>query len=564
MRRWNSNKAGILLLLQILFFSSAAVSSEYPEKEPWKHVFDIGIKRAAGAVYDGKFIWVSDLVNSMLVALDPETGDVKKEIRAPGPRPVGLAWDGRLLWVSDREEKFLFGVDPARELVTRRIESPCEQCMGLAWDGNYLWTSDGKKIHQLTTEDGTTIRSFSSPPFTGKSRATEQLGIAWARGSLWISDRHRDRVYRVDPQNGMVLDILSAPGPYAAGIAVIGGSLYLVDREKKGVFSIDTGGIPMLVRSNPRVEDLFVVYELGNFGPDTVETSEIFIAVPANLPGQEIRGDIVFEPPPAGFVVDQWGQKLARFVVKDLEKSNTMKVSMRVSATLYDLRYHIDPGSIKSLSSMPARMRRYLADGTKYAVRHPFIVKSVKEAVGKENNAYRKMRLIAKYIQDRMHYELAGGWNIAPTVLERGSGSCSEYTFVFISMCRAAGIPARYSGAIVVRGDDASSDDIFHRWPEVYLPGVGWIPADVQHADKPSPEDSFDPLSSLVNRFVITTSSGGPSSVLGWTYNGAAKFTCKGRCHVVERFWGDWSPGKKPASSVEEAEKEACPSGKCP
>jgi NADH-quinone oxidoreductase subunit E len=66
------------------------------------------------------------------------------------------------------------------------------------------------------------------------------------------------------------------------------------------------------------------------------------------------------------------------------------------------------------------------------------------------------VRRIARYIQARMTYELSGGWNVAPTVLERGTGSCSEYTFLMIAMCRAAGVPARYVGSIVVRGDDAS------------------------------------------------------------------------------------------------------------
>lgn len=39
-----------------------------------------------------------------------------------------------------------------------------------------------------------------------------------------------------------------------------------------------------------------------------------------------------------------------------------------------------------------------------------------------------------------------------------------------IAMCGAAGLPARYVGALVVRGDDASLDYVFHRWVEVYLP----------------------------------------------------------------------------------------------
>ena len=40
---------------------------------------------------------------------------------------------------------------------------------------------------------------------------------------------------------------------------------------------------------------------------------------------------------------------------------------------------------------------------------------AAREAVGDERNPYWMVRRIARYIQERMTYELAGGWNIAPT-----------------------------------------------------------------------------------------------------------------------------------------------------
>jgi len=38
------------------------------------------------------------------------------------------------------------------------------------------------------------------------------------------------------------------------------------------------------------------------------------------------------------------------------------------------------------------------------------------------------------------------------------------------------GDPAATQGSIVVRHDDASIDEAFHRWAEIYLPNYGWIP----------------------------------------------------------------------------------------
>ena len=145
---------------------------------------------------------------------------------------------------------------------------------------------------------------------------------------------------------------------------------------------------------------------------------------------------------------------------------------------------------------------------------------------------------------DHVEYELAGGWNIAPTVLDRGTGSCSEYTFVYIAMCRAAGIPARYVGSIVTRGDDASWDDVFHRWVEIYLPNFGWIPVDPSGGDSPVPAHRANAFGYLNNRFLITTESAGGSEYLGWSYNANEKWQSKGRVKVDVENVGEWTPVK--------------------
>ncbi len=131
---------------------------------------------------------------------------------------------------------------------------------------------------------------------------------------------------------------------------------------------------------------------------------------------------------------------------------------------------------------------------------------------------------------------------MAPFVLQRGTGSCSEYTFSFIALCRAAGIPARYVGAIVVRGDDASIDDVFHRWPEVYLPPYGWIPIDPQGGDKDLARDRILNIGHLSNRFLITTQGGGDSEYLGWYYNTYETYQTDPQIEVSIETFGDWQP----------------------
>jgi hypothetical protein len=528
----------------VLLCSAPAVAEA--QTEPYNELFDLAIDKPGGLAFDGELLWVADRVGLELHGLDPNTGEELAALPSPGPWPTGLAFDGELLWVADRNRNRLFGVDIGNQLVVRELESP-EGPLGLAFDGEYLWVADGKRLHQVTTEDGTTIVSFNAPPWSGEGRGGEQLGLAYHAGALWVSDRKSDRLYRVDPGKGEVLDQMPSPGPLAAGLAMREGSLLIADVDLMRVDSLPLAGLPWTVRHDPRPEIVVLRRQLTNRGPGAVTKAEVFVAVPKDLANQQLAGPPRFEPPPEGFVEDRWGQQFARFVARDLAPGESLDLTMTVEATLFAVRRHLDPEAVGGFGDIPDEVRGYLADGSKYKKEHPSIQRHLEAAVGDETRLYWMLRKIARYIQDRMHYELVGGWNIAPTVIDRGSGSCSEYTFVFISMCRAAGIPARYTGALVIRGDDASTDEVFHRWAEVYLPGYGWVPFDVQAGDKPTPEKRGEAFGNQPNRFLITTIGGGGSEFIGWDYNSTARWSCRGRCDVADLHLGDWYPDKEKA-----------------
>jgi sugar lactone lactonase YvrE len=519
-----------------------ALAGDEADGEPVDRLFSVKIDKPGGMAFDGRLLWVADRVGLLLHGLDPHTGEERKVLPAPGPWPTGVAFDGRLLWVADRQRGRLFGVDTEKGLVARELESPPGP-LGLAFDGRHLWVADGKSLHQVTTEDGTTIVTWPAPSWGGQGRAGEQLGLAFAEGYLWVSDRTRDMLYKVEPSTGEVFDLLPSPGPFPAGMAEVDGKLLVADVDGRRVDAVAINALPAVVRRGARDEKVVLRRSLANRGPDALAEANVWVAVPQSLPSQALAGEPVFEPAPDEIRTDRWGQKVARFKARNLRPGESLTVTMTVEATLFATRWHIDPARVGALKNIPKAVRdAYLVDETKFAIRHPSIEKAVKEALGDEKRPYSMIRRIATYIRKKMEYEMVGGWNIAPTVIDRGTGSCSEYTFVFISMCRAVGIPARYAGAIVVRGDDASTDEAFHRWAEVYLPGYGWVPIDVQGGDKPEPEKQGEAFGGLDNRFLITTVGGGASDLMKWDYNSYAEWTCKGRCLVEDLNLGDWYP----------------------
>jgi transglutaminase-like putative cysteine protease len=118
-----------------------------------------------------------------------------------------------------------------------------------------------------------------------------------------------------------------------------------------------------------------------------------------------------------------------------------------------------------------------------------------------------------------------------------------------IAMLRAAGVPARYVGSVVVRGDDVSFDDVFHRWVEFYLPGYGWVPADPSRGDKDDSRSRAAAFGWIENSLLVTTEGGGGSEFLGWGYNTGESYTTAGRAEVKVETIADWDSPRRETMS---------------
>jgi len=500
----------------------------------------------AGIAWDGASLWIADQVSGDLKKIDPATGKVTATLTAPGYQSAGLAWDGSRLWCLDAADKTAYALDPETRRTVKALALDTDSPEGIGWDGKDLWIADARAgvVARIDQGDGTTYRSFTAP---GGGRKGQIYGVAFDGKALWMADRTADRIYKVDPATGWVLAFFDSPGPYPAGLAWDGKALWCADYETRTLYRLATSTSAPYITYDPKREKTVFEERWRNFGPGIVKTLDVYLAVPQDLPTQTLAAPPTYDPAPAEFVSDQWGQKFAHFRFTDIPSGKEVAARMTTEVTLKRVRWFVDPALVGSLSEIPAEVRdKYLVDGPKLGLSDPYIQRASKEALGGETNPYWMAQKINKYIQDRMHYEMVGGWNTAPVVLARGSGSCSEYTFVMVAMCRAAGLPARYAGSFVVRGDDASRDDVFHRWVEVYLPGYGWVPVDPSGGDSPSPEEQSKYFGGLDARFLITTLGGGDSTILGWDYNSTANWTAEGPVKLLQRKAGEWVPvGKK-------------------
>lgn len=494
---------------------------------------------STGLTFDGQHLWMADYKADKLFCISPQDGHLIRSIPSPGFWPMGLAWDGKYLWNVDKARKKIFQVDPADGTILKTIDAPTANPQGLAWDGTTLWVSDyrDRKLLKIDLSDGTAVHRIPAP-----SRYPQ--GLTWDGKYLWCSDRISNEIYMIEPENGEVILVLKSPGPYPFGLAWDGKNIWNNDYQTDQLYRLVRKDNDKYHLSNLRKARITETHEVKAFGTGKIQDLNVYLAIPEALPQQKILS-IKFSPQQFSRVSDRWNQQFAWFHYTDIPGETLVRSQMIVDAEISEIQYFIFPENCGTLNDIPGDIRKiYTANGTKYRIDDPYIQKTAREVVGSETNVYWMARRIFDFVRQKLEYKLEGGWNTAPVVLQRGTGSCSEYSFSFIALCRAAGIPARYVGSIVVRGDDASLDDVFHRWPEVYLPHYGWVPMDPQGGDKPLPRDQAMNIGHLSNRFLITTHGGGDSRYMGWYYDTYETYRTDPQMEVHVEAFGEWEPLK--------------------
>ena len=112
------------------------------------------------------------------------------------------------------------------------------------------------------------------------------------------------------------------------------------------------------------------------------------------------------------------------------------------------LDYGLDPGLVGGLDQIPADIiTTYTTNEAMYRLESQTIQDAAQAAAEGATNPYWIARNVHDFVAERLECVNDHQWDDAETVYLQGHGSCSEYTFLFVALCRANGLPARYVGA---------------------------------------------------------------------------------------------------------------------
>jgi len=200
--------------------------------------------------------------------------------------------------------------------------------------------------------------------------------------------------------------------------------------------------------------------------------------VPRTLPDRQ-KITVQYRPRPSK-VFDKNGNRYAEFVF--VKPESQFKVEINLKAEMY--RY--------DLSTAQRREKKRLSKGLafadflkeeKYVEKNDARIQQIAEGITGENES-EVVEKIYNYVIDNMEY---GGYKPKPAgatkALAQRKGDCTEYTHLFVAICRAKNIPAKVISGYITKFDVTPR----HNWAEVYLKEYGWVPFDPTFGDDKSP-----------------------------------------------------------------------------
>jgi hypothetical protein len=164
-----------------------------------------------GVAASGDDVWATDHKVSRVTHIPARAGKSVESWDVPGP--CGLAVEGDIAWVSSPDDGGVYLLREGAAKPTRRIEV-APMIFDVALDETSAWVtseSDGGTLWRID-------RSTYKVTRVGKFAGVDTADVAF--GSLWLTSRSLNHLWKVDPADGSLLgelDLLDVGGVVAIG-----------------------------------------------------------------------------------------------------------------------------------------------------------------------------------------------------------------------------------------------------------------------------------------------------------------------------------------------------------
>jgi len=227
--------------------------------------------------------------------------------------------------------------------------------------------------------------------------------------------------------------------------------------------------------TNPAAYEIEYIFLITNNGPSTITQIDLQIPVVQEHPPYQRVENWVSDPHAVEVKEDSSGNKIAHICLKEkIGPGKSATIRMRCKVQIYTLSYNPVTSTFEEYDKNSDIYKVYTAPGNHIESDNSQIKEKAAEIAGKIDDPYLAAKKIYEFVISHMSYVRFDKCRGALYALQEKKGDCTEYSDLFIALCRARGIPARSVHGFTY----GSPGDQRHDWAEVYIPGMGWIPVD--------------------------------------------------------------------------------------
>jgi len=178
------------------------------------------------------------------------------------------------------------------------------------------------------------------------------------------------------------------------------------------------------------------------------------------------------------FLNDSSGNRYFHWNNLTIDEEQTFSLELDYYVLSFGIHYVVNSSTVENYETSSETYKKYVEPEELMESNDSRIISLAHNLTNNVDSWHEKAVRIYNFIRRHTHYEVQKEERGALWALENSAGDCSEYSYLFVALCRAAGIPARIQAGFAFHRPSETLED-GHMWAEYYLENYGWIPVDV-------------------------------------------------------------------------------------
>ena len=178
------------------------------------------------------------------------------------------------------------------------------------------------------------------------------------------------------------------------------------------------------------------------------------------------------------FLNDSSGNRYFHWNNLKIGGEQTFSLELDYYVLSFSIHYLINSSIVEDYDTSSETYKKYVEPEELMESNNSRVISLAHNLTNNVDSWHEKAVRIYDFVYRHMHYEEQDEERGALWALENGAGDCSEYSYLFVALCRAAGIPARIQAGFAFHRPSENLEN-GHMWAEYYLENYGWIPVDV-------------------------------------------------------------------------------------